>query len=102
MTTPDPLFSPLQAKLNRNLLKYAAGHAIFCPACEDIMDARRTVVATIADGRTLVRCAHCWDSIVDKVPDKSALAKLDIVDGRVVFRRAAAGKAAGKATGGSQ
>lgn len=96
----DQLFSPLQDKLNRELLKYAAGHHIFCPACQQIMDCRRTVitdvVAVTPDGRevpvkSLVRCAKCFDKYLPivqgyvqnfKPSPTTAAIKLEIVDGR--------------------
>lgn len=55
--------------VNRQLLKYAAGQAIFCPQCNAIMDCRRTVVATVhrhLEGKeeecvqSWTLCAKCW------------------------------------------
>lgn len=57
--------SPMVRRINRDLLKYAVGHAVFCPACQNIMDYRRAVLVTVSRGSdTLVTkclCAKCWD-----------------------------------------
>jgi hypothetical protein len=59
----------LRAAVNRNLLKFAAGQAIFCQQCNAIMDCKRTVVATIhrhLEGKeeeccqSWTLCAKCW------------------------------------------
>lgn len=68
-TGSEKMDSFLRQHINRQLLKYEAGSAIFCPACQNIMDCRKTVVATIhrhLDGHDdecvakYVMCAKCW------------------------------------------
>lgn len=73
--------SLMQETIHRNLLKYAAGRAIFCPHCDTILDCRSTVVAT-RDTREYVMCARCWDSKVDQA-GKAACS--EIVDGRELW-----------------
>lgn len=94
----------LKQQLHKQLLRYAAGTAISCPGCGDIMDCRRTVSAEIvvdySDGRpeaivrTYTLCAKCWDKYapnvqhgIDKAMAKNASIKgrVDVVDGRQVF-----------------
>lgn len=73
----------MQTTINKGLVKYSAGRAIFCPHCQDIADARRWVVATIGE-RTLGTCAPCWDkAIAGKVLPES----IEVLDGRVLFAR---------------
>ena len=80
----DAFFSPMARTLNRNLLKYSAGRAIFCPRCDQVADARRWVVVTQGD-HTASTCATCWDAVLKGRPIP---ATVDVVDGRVVFARA--------------
>ena len=80
----DPLFSPMQKTVTRNLLKYAAGRAIFCPLCGAIMDQSRTVIIT-AGQVTKVLCAPCWDNELRPKISAERLAQCDIVDGREYF-----------------
>lgn len=95
----------LEKHLNRNLLKHAAGSAMFCPSCDKCLDCRSTVLATIHrsvdDGpeeivRSYTMCAKCWDqrgSVVREAIDKVTArnpqlkARLEVVDGRQVFKR---------------
>ena len=77
----------------RNLLKFAARCAIFCPGCEQILDWRRTVNATKGE-QSITRCATCWDKTIDALKEKhpaekvaAFLAEWDIVDGRIISRR---------------
>ena len=91
----------MQTTLEASLLKASAGRAIFCPNCEDVMDWRRTVVATVHGAPTgkpeeclkaYVVCDHCWDKLgkdtVDGVASSNARlgerghARLEVVDGR--------------------
>ena len=68
----------LKTILNRNLLKYAAGRAIFCPKCNEIADYRRWVIATSPSGaNTLQCCDKCFDAITAGQEDR--LATWDIV-----------------------
>lgn len=99
--TVDPL---LQNHLERELLKYAAGRSISCPACGEIMDARKTVVATTyatpPNGTEIiatqyVQCTACWDRLrlqftrgVDSAKARRPEANIrsEVVDGRAVFK----------------
>lgn len=70
----------LQGQVNRNLLKYAAGRAIFCPECHAILDCRSCVIGHHdVFNRECVICCSCWD----KRPDKAAFS--DVIDGRQLF-----------------
>jgi hypothetical protein len=100
ITNEVTVISFLEQHVNRQLLRYAAGTAIFCPRCGEIMDCERTVVATVhrkLAGKeeeivaTYTQCAKCWDkassvavSAVEKVarqhPELNA--RMEIVDGR--------------------
>ena len=81
----------MKKTLNRNLLKYAAGHHIFCPSCENVLDHKNTVVMTNKrTGNTTVNCGDCHDKLLNKVGEKHGHDVLqkhladtyDIVDGR--------------------
>jgi len=112
-TLPSPLDSMMARTVNRNLLKWAAGHHIFCPRCGEIMDCKRTVHAEFqyrkpgqdwkvpdAAGVSFVGCTKCWDrdretytkviASLEKRAVDSGNGKewrLDIIDGREVFKR---------------
>ena len=61
----------LQNILNRNLLKYAAGRAIFCPKCDEIADYRHWVIATSPSGaNTLQCCDKCFDALTAGQEDR--------------------------------
>ena len=86
----DEFFSPMVRTVNRNLLKYSAGRAIFCPCCGEVADARRWVVATFSE-RTISCCTRCWDA---KASLRYLPASVEVLDGRVLFARAKRTKAA--------
>jgi NAD-dependent SIR2 family protein deacetylase len=76
-------------KINRDLLKFAAGQQMFCPLCERILDAKTTVNVGRA-GASKTVCATCYDgylkpAIVAK--GNNLLDRCDVLDGRVVFKR---------------
>jgi hypothetical protein len=50
----------MQKTINKNLLKYSAGVAIFCPICSEIADWRKWVIATQGHV-TRSMCSLCWD-----------------------------------------
>lgn len=71
----------MELTINRNLLKYSAGRAIFCGQCDAIADARRWVLVT-HNNDTLGMCAPCWD----KISKKRATPGFQVLDGRVIFK----------------
>lgn len=84
----DPFTSPMTRQVNRNLLKYAAGTAMFCPCCDHILDAPKTVLIS-AGAVTKTVCAACWDATIKpSIVARGILEKCDVVDGREVFKRA--------------
>ncbi len=106
-TTQEP-DSMLKRTVQRNLLKWAAGHLIFCPACGDVMDCKRTVAAEWqyrkpgqdwkvpeVRGASITSCAKCFDknkpkldAVLDKLKTRQHEEwRLDVVDGREVFGR---------------
>ena len=96
--------SIIKTPVESNLLKWSAGQAIFCPNCQNIMDWRKTVVATIHAKtdktpekviKSYVVCVECWDKVGHRVTDgvdkfnaknvgsaDGATAWTEIVDGR--------------------
>ena len=107
--------SYLEKHLHKQLLRYAAGHYIFCPVCLEILDCRRTVTAELIvkvsgfkDSNTsLTRCDKCWDRtwkagldrVIARVKEKHPTAEctLEVIDGREVFKRAPRAKKAPRA-----
>ena len=59
----------LQKIMNRNLLKYSAGHHIFCPKCNKIADYRSWVIWENPNGTTGAHCADCHREMLAKVHD---------------------------------
>jgi hypothetical protein len=100
------MINEMERTINKNLLKYAVGHAIFCPGkhCGGaVMDMRRAVMVTVKRGgqelRTLTICAACFDAsraeLNAAVEGKGCT--LELVDGRELFaKRKAPAKAAGR------
>ena len=80
----DEFFSPMVRTVNRNLLKYSAGQAIFCPKCGQVADCKNWVVATQSE-HTVGLCASCWDA---KASLRYLPASIEVLDGRVLFARA--------------
>ena len=80
----------MQTTITRNLLKYAAGRSIFCPLCQEVLDCKRTVILEAGSiSKTL--CASCWDTTLKPLIEaKGILAKCEVTDGRVWFKRRAA------------
>ena len=79
------LLSEMERTISRNLLKYAAGHHIFCPGCDAIMDCTRTVIVS-AGSREIVRCTTCWDAARLLVEASAAVeGKYSVLDGRMLW-----------------
>ena len=79
----DEFFSPMIRTVNRNLLKYSAGQAIFCPVCSDVADAKSWVLVSHGE-RSKGLCTRCWDSAIATKPIP---ASVEVLDGRVLFAR---------------
>ena len=60
------------------LLKYAAGHQMFCPVqgCGVILDYKKTVLVELINGPSLTVCLKCFNS--DRVQDALILNKVAI------------------------
>ena len=69
--------------VNRNILKFSAGRAFFCPACHEIADCRRWVVATQGE-YTSYCCGACWDKATT---GKTIPASVEVLDGRILFKK---------------
>ena len=46
------ILNPLKKHLDKQLLRYAVQHAIFCPGCGTVMDVRRAALLSIRNPRT--------------------------------------------------
>jgi len=97
--TPNTIESGVQAVVNRNLLKYAAGANISCRYCGGILDWTRTVVATFKIGAsesTKVLCVTCYDKarMVMEGKAKELKAGMEVIDGRDYAPKRAATKGA--------
>lgn len=90
--------------MKRNALQFHAGHAMFCPSCQTILDCRRAVeIDASKDGKLItskIVCASCYDShvrvnLIDaKLPEGVTV---EVNDGRVLFAKPKATKRAKKA-----
>lgn len=74
------LLGNLVHDLRRKLLREAAGRALTCPLCCDVLDCSRTVVFDCR-GYTYVRCAACFD----RTAASNAYDVEDVMDGRELF-----------------
>jgi hypothetical protein len=83
-TTTDPVLDPLRRKLTQQLLKAAAGRAIFCPSgnvCGGaVLDCRTTVLVT-GPTKSGVSCAPCFDHDLELVIRTSGLTREQVLDG---------------------
>lgn len=79
MNASATIDSFMQTTINKELVKWAAGHVMFCPGCDKILDCRSTVVATHNTGGQAVLCADCWDKKTE------LYAFSEIVDGRKLW-----------------
>ena len=77
----NDFFDPMKLSINRKLVKYSAGTAIFCPHCGVIADARHWIVASVGD-KTINTCAPCWDKAI---AGKDLPQSVEVLDGRVLF-----------------
>lgn len=91
---------PFKRRMQFRLLKHAAGHSVFCPACGEIMDCKRTVlvelyvtVAGKSEGHiaTYTQCGKCWDKRKEKFAQitrdlcanpQIGAARIEVLDGR--------------------
>lgn len=64
MKTNDQFFSPMKKAIDKELLKYTAGHHIFCPQCKEILDWETVVIIDVFHGEkkkgSLVCCSNCF------------------------------------------
>ncbi len=79
---------PLSHALNRRLVQYAASQHIFCPLCGHILDRKSTVVIS-AGNTTKVACSACYDIALAPIIKPEVLARCEVLDGRVLWKRAA-------------
>ena len=94
------ILSAVQRTLARNMLRFHAGHEIFCPKCHTILDCKRAVEIDVCKqdtDATLVRsyimCANCWEtryrvdieSLNRNASVDSRLLRAKIWDGRELF-----------------
>lgn len=78
----EALMDMFERTIARNLVKYAAGTAIFCPRCGDVMDCKRTIV--LSDGkREVVMCDKCYG----RAPGNVKSGSITLYDGRVLWAR---------------
>lgn len=76
--------------MERELLRFAVGRAIFCPDCETVLDTDSAVLYSPKDSADpsctpAVCCAKCSDAARDKlrsIDEAVLLARYDIYDGR--------------------
>jgi hypothetical protein len=77
----------LEEKMNRELVRYAVGRAIFCPSCDRVLDIADAVLMTTKnDGPCAVTCGACHDELrarLTAVEDAALLTRVDIIDTRV-------------------
>lgn len=91
----DSFFNPLRDHAARELLKFAAGHNIFCRICQRILDCKTTVHVEVRQGascsHSATQCEKCWAKIEPQVEAaaKQHSATLDITrwPGRKVNQR---------------
>ncbi len=76
----------LETVVNRNLLRYAVGHTLFCKTCEALLDVSRATHLEFAKGDskgTMTVCATCGDNWRAKL--SQAGYTVTVFDGRVLF-----------------
>lgn len=71
----------MQSVINRNLLKHAAGTALFCPKCENLLDWRTTAIISLGPNSSTV-CTKCLDALKARLGAKINNVAIDILDGR--------------------
>ena len=85
--------SDLERTLTKRMLKYTAGHVMFCPTCDNILDWSRTVDTSFiardsGDAfKTIITCTECFDTKIKPVLEGSAIkvgdnVEIKIIDGR--------------------
>lgn len=68
----------MRTTIEHNLLKYSAGHHIFCPKCDTVADWRKwIIVERVADGATIgACCTACFDA---HMADNAAPSKYRVI-----------------------
>lgn len=87
----------MRRTVERNMLRFQVGQAIFCPACKRILDTRRAVGLDFYRGEELggskVVCTSCYDAKLGGGKLEAQLEgtglSLKVIDGRELFRRPA-------------
>jgi hypothetical protein len=65
MNNHHSLFADMETTLAGNLLRYAAGRAIFCPKCGAVMDWQRTIICG-----GITTCEECWREVCQRILDE--------------------------------
>jgi hypothetical protein len=92
----------MERTIKQNLLKHHAGHTMFCPACNTILDCRDAVeIDFLVEGKlqaSRIACASCFDKLIK--PDIDTYATklraghaVEITDGRELWPRRKKAKA---------
>ncbi len=94
------MLSELERTAKRSMLKWHAGHTMFCPGCEQVLDCKRVVEIDISkDGKlqaSKIVCASCYDSRLKGNIEAQLHAlghTVEIIDGREIFGRKRTGVA---------
>jgi len=82
----------METTINRDLLRFHVGTAIFCPSCYQVMDVRSAVSFDLEKNgqlTTKVCCASCFDKKRETVElfASARQMKLTVLDGRELFGR---------------
>jgi hypothetical protein len=87
---PEEPLDPIRRELQRESLRGSVQRAIFCPSCGNVLDMRRAVeVSAWKDSdclKVVVVCAKCWDAHLPSRPPVPAEIKLEVLDGRELYR----------------
>lgn len=83
----DYWIGELERQAARALVRYAAGRAIVCPDCDEVLDCERAVVMS-DDTHTVVRCALCYGHPVGNLKSGT----VTVYDGRALFNRSRSAK----------
>lgn len=78
----NAIVNSMERTVTRNLLKYAAGQTMFCPACDDVLDYRRAALVEIGQNSRCI-CTKCLDRVKSELGEKlTANPHIKITDGR--------------------
>lgn len=83
----DPTAGGMEGTIAKNLLKHAAGRAMFCQCCKKVLDWQTVVLIEETGAPLFTMCGDCWEALGLETRDTVRDGAADITYGPKVATR---------------